>query len=71
MDTDLAELITFVMEASETLPLKRRARIISALAEVCGDPEEEKSLRQLAATLADADTLCRQFNFSFVQKNKV
>ncbi len=71
MKSDLAELIAFVLEKAEQAPLHRRARIFRGLASVCGDQDEQKQLNQIAKDLNNADALCREFNFKFIQKNRL
>jgi hypothetical protein len=70
MQTDHFELMSFVLEASESLPLVRRVKVIRGLANLCGDPQEQASLLALAEQLKRSDELCREFNFSFIQKHK-
>ena len=62
------ELIQFVLERAENEPVSRRARLLRALASICGDQKEQQQLGDLALHLERADALCREFNFSFVKK---
>lgn len=69
MKSDHLEMIRVTLDAAEQLPVARRVRVLRALAEICGDQEEQHSLRSQATSLDSADKLCREFKFSFIQKN--
>jgi hypothetical protein len=67
---DHLTLLNFVLEKALEAPNEKRIRIYRGLAAICGDEQEEANLKALAATLEKAERLCREFNFSFVQKHK-
>ena len=67
---DLVEVFTTVLRLANETPLQRRARLYRGLAGICGDSQEEATLRAMADELTRADEHCRAFEFSFVQKNK-
>jgi hypothetical protein len=64
----LANVIHFVLEASEELPARKRAALYLDLASICGDEQEAANLRELSDQLLRTDQLCREFTFSFSQK---
>ena len=63
-----AALVSFVLEKAASEPVPRRVELYRGLAIVCGDADDQKQLADLANQLENADKLCREFNFSFVQK---
>lgn len=62
------ELIEFVAEQAMTLPARKHARILRALADRCGSDKEAKDLCQQAADLEAADRRCREFTFKLSLK---
>lgn len=62
------ELVAFVLDQAESVPIARRARLYRALADIVGVPEEADQLNTMAAALEQAEALCREFKFSFSQK---
>jgi hypothetical protein len=73
MDTipnpDLAEVFRSALEHAEELPIHRRIHVYRGLAQICGDRREEERLNSLASVLMASEKLCREFKFSFRQKN--
>lgn len=63
-------LINFVLEKALAAPNAQRVRLYRALAVVCGDQQEGANLTALADSLEQTEKLCREFNFSFVQKTQ-
>lgn len=69
MKSDLLEMMAVTLEAAEALPLARRVKVLRGLAAVTGDKHESAELLKQADLLAHSDALCREFKFSFIQKN--
>lgn len=65
------QLIAYVLQHSANEPVRKRITLLRALASIAGDSKNEKTIRELALNLDRADRLCRDFEFSFVQKDKV
>lgn len=59
------ELLAFVLEASSTLPVGRRVRVLRGLAEVVGSSREQNQLNSLANDLETADRHLLEFSFNF------
>lgn len=53
------------LQAGESWPLQKRVRLLQALAEFAGTPEQAQPLIDLAADLAASDRQCREFAFRF------
>jgi len=53
------------LQAGESWPLRKRERLLRALAEFAGTPEQAQPLLDLAADLAASDRQCREFAFRF------
>lgn len=64
---DHEHLIQTLLDHAVDLPLHRRIRVYRALAEVVGKEAERVKLLEMAGQLKNADSLCRDFNFSFQQ----
>jgi hypothetical protein len=65
--TPIEFLIGFVLSQAQHQPTADRVRLYLGLAAICGDAKEEKAYRQMAAALGEAEALCRNIEFSFVQ----
>lgn len=70
MGNAIETIIEFCLSEVEGKNLQTRAAIYRALADICGDELEHKNLIRMARDLENADSVCRQFMFSFSQKNK-
>lgn len=68
MPNPTEELIEFVTEQAMTLPARKHARILRALAERCGSDKDAEELRQQAAALEAAERRCREFTFKLTLK---
>jgi hypothetical protein len=55
----------FCLENAEQVPVSRRISLYRGLAEICGDLQEQKELRDMAADLEAAELRCREFRFNF------
>ena len=64
---NVAFVVKYVLERSEDEPLVTRIKLYNALAEICGDEKEANHLARMAASLLEADQLCREFIFSEIQ----
>jgi hypothetical protein len=66
--SDFQEFLKWVMDRAVGEPLPKRVKLYRSLAKVCGSESDQKKLESLANDLQHADGLCRDLNFSFVQK---
>jgi hypothetical protein len=69
MDSPLNELLKFVVETADELPVRRRILVYRGLAAVCGDEDDMKRLHAMADALHQAEAICRDQKFSLIQKN--
>lgn len=51
------------LEAGEGWPLRKREKLLRALAEFAGTPEQSQPLIELADALSASDRQCREFAF--------
>lgn len=68
---NLTTILQFALEKAEQEPLPNRVKIYRAMARICGDPQDEAFLNQMAVTLERAEKFCADFKSSFVQKTTV
>lgn len=68
VNQDVVATLKVVLKVAENLAVRRRIQIYRGVADLCGDPEEQRELRKLASDLEASERLCREFRFRFIQK---
>ena len=61
------EVMDFCLEHAAHVSVARRAAVYRGMAEICGDPQEQRQLLRQAAALETAERHCRQFRLNFTQ----
>lgn len=69
MTREVVQLIKFVLDAAVDQPVRKRMQLYRGLAEIIGEEKEARALLKLANDLEQSEALCREFAFSFSQKN--
>lgn len=59
------EVIAFVQEHSEVLPIQRRISLYLGISDLVGCPEVKQIFQSRANILEEADRRCRELNLNF------
>ena len=70
METDFQFLLRYVLEQAVMEAPARRAQLYRGLAHACADEHEQQKLLAMSDAVLNADKLCREFEFNFVQLSK-
>lgn len=60
-------VLDFCLEQAEQVPVARRISLYRGLAEICGDMQEQRQFKKLAAALEAAEHQHREFRFKISQ----